>query len=166
MNYSNIYDIDFRELANLLTPPFLRKVKLIDFLEALLKPLEEVNFNFKIFRRQAIYKVTHNGQVVYLQAVLNDSYDNSLRRIYIDDFPVYDPVWIYPEADENPVYIGNATVYSDAEAFAATEFDFLVFVPIEYKPFNPQQLTIFLTQMRSLINYYKLASKRYDIIFY
>jgi hypothetical protein len=165
VNYSKIYNIDFRELANLLTPPFLRKLKFIDFLEALLKPLEEVNFDFKIFRNKAIYKVTHNGQTVYLQAVLNDSYDNGLRRIYIDDVPIYDPLYIYPEANEKPVYIGKPYLYTAAEALNFSGFDFLVFVPVEYKPFEEKELEIFLTQIRSLINYYKLASKRYDIIF-
>lgn len=166
MNYSNTYNIDFRELVNLLTPPFLRRLKLVDFLEALLKPLEEVNFKLKLFRGQSIYKVTHNGQVVYLQAVLNDKYDNDQRRIKIDDFPIFDPLWIYPDADENPVYIGSPALYTSEEAFSATEFDFLVFVPMEYRPFETTERENFLTQIKSLINYYKLASKRYDIIFF
>lgn len=86
MNYSKIYDIDFRELANLLTPPMLRRRRHIDWIETLLKPLEQVNFSLKKYRKDAIYKVTHNGQVVYLEKVLNDSFDPELRRIKIDDF--------------------------------------------------------------------------------
>jgi hypothetical protein len=165
VNYFNIYNIDFRELANNLTPPFLRKLTLIDFLETLLKPLEEVNFKFKLFRKRSIYKVKNNGQVVYLQAVLNDSYDNQLRRIYIEDAPIFDAITVFPEADQKPVYIGSPYLYTDEEVFNTAEFDFLVYVPLEYRPFNANELQNFLTQMRSLINYYKLASKRYDIIF-
>jgi hypothetical protein len=165
VNYSNIYNINFRELVNLLTPPILRKLKFTDFLEALLKPLEEVNFNFKIFRNKSIYKVTRNGQIVYLQAVLNDSYDNGLRRIYIEDFPIYEPIYIYPVSDEKPAYLGSPYLYTDEEIYNAVEFDFLVFIPVEYRPSSPENLNIFLIQIRSLINYYKLASKRYNIIF-
>lgn len=165
MNYSNIYNIDFRELVNLLTPTFLRKLKFTDFLEALLKPLEEVNYSFKLFRKKSIYKVTRNGQIVYLQAVLNDSYDNSLRRIYIEDFPIYDPIFVYPVADEKPAYLGSPYLYTEAEIYNAVEFDFLVFIPVEYRPASAHDLNIFLIQIRSLINYYKLASKRYNIIF-
>lgn len=164
MNYSNIYIIHFRELVNSLTPPFLRKVKFVDFLNALLRPLEEVNFNLKAFRREAIYKVTHNGQVVYLQAVLNDKYDRNPRRIYIDDFPVFDPLYIYPEADELPVYLGTPYLYPEGQGFQGAEFDFLVYIPLDLKPFDLYQLELLLTQIRGLINYYKLASKRYDII--
>lgn len=170
MNYSNIYTIHFRELVNILTPPFLRKIRYVDFLEALLKPLEEINYSLKVARKDAIYKVTHNGQVVYLEAVLNDSYDQSLRRIYIDDFPIFDPLYIYPEADERPVYIyadseeNPVYLYPEGSGYQGAPFDFVVHVPVEYRPLNAFELELFLTQMRGLINYYKLASKRYTIV--
>jgi hypothetical protein len=166
VNYSNIYNINFRKLANLLTPPFLRKQKSIDFLEVLLTPLSIVNRSLRKFRAQAIYKVKHNGQVVYLQAVLNDFYDNYERRIYIDDFPVIESLYIYTAPENKTVFLGEMSIYSDAEVTLTVEYDFIVYVPIEYKPNTEQSLNAFLVQMRSLINYYKLASKRYNIIFY
>lgn len=169
MNFSNIYNIDFAKLANLLTPPFLRKRKLIDWLIALLKPLEEVNLSFKKFREDSIYKVTHNGQVYSLQAVLNDAYDNDLRRIRIKDSLFIDPLYIYPEDDERPVYIypegqdpDQVYVYDDS-VFDDIDVDFIVCIPVEYRPADPQELNVLLIQIKSLINYYKIASKTYII---
>lgn len=161
----NYYNIDFRELANKLTPPFLRSLKNIDFLEAILKPLEEVNLKFKSFRRSSIYKVKNNGQIVYLQAVLNDTYDNSQRRIYILDFPIFNPVYVFPVNDQKPVYLDSKYLHTEAEVNAVLQSDFLVFVPLEIRPYAPEDLEIFLTQIKSLVNYYKLASKRFDIKF-
>lgn len=168
MNFSNIYDIDFAKLANILTPPFLRKRKLTDWLIVLLRPLGEVNLRFNKFRARSIYKVTHNGQVFSLQAVLNDAYDDTLRRIRIVDGAKIDPLYIYPEADDKPAYIypdgvEPITYIYDDSILEDADFDFVVLIPVEYRPADPQALNILLIQIRSLINYYKLASKRYTI---
>jgi len=137
----------------------------VDFVEAILKPLEEVNFNLKIFRKRSIYKVVNNGQVVYLQAVLNDQYDRDQRRIYIDSAELKDPLYIYAQNELKDVYLGEEYLYSQNETDTSASVDFIVYIPVEYRPFSPRDLEIFLIQMRSLINYYKLASKRYKIIF-
>ena len=169
MSYFNNYEINFNVLANLLTPPFLRKPKLIDWLITLLKPLEETNYKFKAFRRQAIYKVTHNGQVVYLQKVLRDAYDNEQRRILIQDAFSIDPIWVYPQNDQLPIYIyseaENKPVYLyDNSIFDAGDYDFVVLFPLELKPLTAFETNILEIQIKSLINYYKLASKRYIIL--
>lgn len=177
MNYSNVYNIDFRALAAKLSPPKLRKLKLIDWLFVLLKPLEEINFLFKSFRKQAIYKVTHNGQVVYLEKVLNDQYDNELRRIYIEDAFAQEPVYIYPENENLPIYIPAINtvqeianpveitpiyIYDDFE-FLEGIYDFIVFVPEDLRPSTAFVENTFIIKMRSLVNYYKLASRRFKI---
>jgi hypothetical protein len=169
VKYFNNYNIDYSKLANLLTPPFLRKTNLIDWLVLLLSPLENTNYNFKIFRSQAIYKVAHNSQVVYLQKVLRDAYDNELRRIIVQNVVKKDITYIYPEADENPIYIysdgENKPVYIyDSSIFNSSEFDFVVLFPLALKPLSDFDRNIFEIQIKSLINYYKLASKRYKIL--
>lgn len=166
MNFNDLnYNIDYRQLVSKLTPPKLRKLRFVDYLVALMKPLEQINFLFKIFRRESIYKVVHNGQVVYLEKVLNDRYDNSLRRIYISDSFEYDPTWVYIENENLPVYIEDqeAVYIYPEEVFAEANVDFIVFVPLDLQPSTAIELNNFLIQMRSLINYYKLASRRYTI---
>jgi hypothetical protein len=168
MIYNNIYKINFRNLANYLTPPFLRKQRFIDWLDTLLKPVEEVNFAFKKFRKDSIYKVTHNGQVVFLQKVLNDAFDKELRRIKIVDSVVYDPLYIYPEAESLPLYIDEgenpAYVIGGDVAFGGTDIDFVVLMPAELKPVDADALNLSELQIKSLTNYYKLASKRHLIL--
>ena len=104
-----------------------------------------------------------------LQAVLNDSYDKNLRRIRVVDSFVQDPLWIYPENDNKPVYVypenDNKPVYVYPDSiFDDIDVDFLVLIPVEYKPSNQESLNILEVQIKSLINYYKLASKRYKIL--
>ena len=140
---------------------------MIDWLSVLLKPLEDVNILFKKFREESIYKVTHNGQVFSLQKVLNDAFDNELRRIVIEDAFFVDPLYIYPEADNKPVYIYEETetpVYIyDGTVFLNLDVEFVVIFPIELKPFNQDDLNKIETRIKGLVNYYKLASKRYII---
>lgn len=169
MKFFNVYNIDFRSLVNLLTPPFLRKRKFVDWVYVLISPLEIVNIRFNKFRKDSIYKVTHNGQVFSLNAVLNDAYDPSERRIRVTDsvnqsavhiYPENDrkEVWVYPEAENKPVL-----VYDDS-VFEQVDYDFLVLIPLELRPSNADDLSVLLLQIRSLINYYKLASKTYNIL--
>ena len=164
MNFNRIYNVDFNRLVLLLTPVFWRKRKFIDFLSALIAPVINLKFDFDIFRRQSIYKVVHNGQVGLLEKVLNDAFDVEQRRIYIIDSVDVDPLYIYTNPEARPVYIGTQYVY-DNSSFNDADFDFLVIVPISLKPSAPLDITNFENKMKALVNYYKLASKRYKIVY-
>lgn len=152
----------------LLTPPFLRKAKHVGWIYSLLKPMEEFSVIFKIFREQSIYRVTHNGQVYSLENVLNDSYDNEQRRIYIADSVDIDASYVFPEADDKPVIINSETsdeilyIYSE-QLVRAAEFDFIVNIPSELRPSSASDESNLIIQISGLIDTYKLASKRYEI---
>ncbi|MDC9722352.1 MAG: hypothetical protein PSN34_06215 [Urechidicola sp.] len=165
---SNIYNINWRRLSIWLLPIALRTTKMVAWLQVLLQPLKESWQSFTLFRINIEYKVRHTSQVCYLQGALNDSFDNTLRRIVIKNglflAPVYiytpledKPVWLYPEADNKPVWL-----YSP-EDLTNNDTDFIVCVPIELKPSNTVALNAYISRMKSLLNYYKLASKTYRI---
>ena len=168
MRFNKIYDIDWFVFANLITPPFLRKLKHVDWIRTWLNPLEDLSFRFKKIREDAIYRVTHNGQTYSLENVLNDEYDNFDRRIFIEDSFFIEPLYVYPEEDDRPVVVYDETqegvvyVYDEA-AFVASEFDFVIHLPIDLQPAGEQDLNNFLIQLRGLVDFYKLASKRYEI---
>lgn len=170
--FNNIYVINFWNLILFLVPPFLRKPILIDWLNVLIQPLTQTNFSFKTFRRESIYKVTHNGTVVMLQKVLNDAFDPSARRIRIVDSIIFDPLYIYPESDLKPVYveaeddfaISDLYVYADKEIAEENEVDFIIQMPRALRPITDEETDILEIQISSLTNYYKLASKRYKIL--
>ena len=79
----NVYNINWRTFIIINLPVFLRKIRSIKLLEVFFKPVVLLHLEFLEFRRQALYKVNHNSQICYLQAVLNDSFDNVQRRIII-----------------------------------------------------------------------------------
>ena len=123
------------------------------------------------FRAESLYKLNHNSQIIYLEKVLNDAFDAETRKIYINNAQINEPVWFYEIADNKPVFFyeiaDNKPVYFREESeLVGDGIDFTVFVPIQLKPLQTQQLDDFLNQMRALIDYYKLYSKNYQIQFY
>ncbi|QHB38506.1 hypothetical protein lotta81_gp048 [Flavobacterium phage vB_FspM_lotta8-1] len=163
MNYSKVFNIDFQKLSLLLTPIFWRKLAFVSYVYCFIEPLNVLHNEFKIFRKKSIYKIVHNGQVMLLEKVLNDAYDPEERRIYITDSIINDPLHIYTEIEARPVYLDTQYLYT-FEVFNETEIDFYVVFPIELKPISPFDLLNFENIIKALINYYKLASKRYKIL--
>lgn len=162
---SSIQNINFNRLAGLLLPTSLRKSKLVAWLKVLVSPIDTLHYNFRQKRAKDLYNLAHNGQVCYLRKVLNDSFDPTLRRIQITDGNRFTPQYIYTEAEQKDKYLG-AMYLRDDSVFADTGVDFLVLVPLEV--WNTYKTEISISTYRfydieSIIDYYKLASKRYKI---
>lgn len=156
----NFFNVRFDILTRLLIPPRLRKPRQLAWLNALVSPFNRVYQNFKRGREANLYKLKVTGQVVYLEAMLNDRYDVAQRRIRITDSITYPPVYFYTEPEQK-----NVPFYQDAEetpVFFFTEeeagvqlADFWVLVPSGVV-FNEQQ-------MRADIDYFKLPTRKYKI---
>lgn len=158
------YIIQFVIYSLGLLPPVLRGEKLQAIVKALIKPLQTLNDEFVIYINDTFYLISFTGQVIYLEKVLNDLYDSSLRRIYIQNgtllgLPpyIYNVVenrerYIYRKNETNPnqLYLRNIQEYTSSN-------DFIVFVP---SGINTPQLE---TQIKAIVNRYKLAGKRYSI---
>jgi hypothetical protein len=103
------------------------------------------------------------GQVVYMEHYLNDIYDNSLRRIYIDDGNAGTPFFLYNKVDGTPnEYIYNKSELATApilynQADYADQVDFIVVIPWANIP------SADVTIMSARIRKYKLAGKRFEI---
>lgn len=161
-----IYNIDWKKLVNNTLIISIRNQSNVAFIYSFIKPLELIHNQFKEFRSKSLYKVRHNSQIVYMEAVLNDEFDNDLRRIRIvnNEFDnilyLYEPlerreVFIYEPEDNKPVYLAEA--YLNEEGV-----DFIVYVPPDLQPVEAE-LNAYLTKMRGLIDFYKLYSKNYKI---
>ncbi len=157
------YSLEINTLVWLLLSDNLRKPRLLAFIWALVKPLVSLHYTWTQYREDNIYKLHHNGQVCYLEKALNDRFDGDLRRIYIGDGTLYDTVYVYTEAENQPEPILNTEeeadtlwVYTEGET-ADTGADFIVYVPDEIM--QSQNYAV-----RALIDYYKLGGKRYIII--
>jgi len=156
----NVYDIDFKKLVKWWTPYPLRKIFWLTFLGVLLYPVAQLHQLLLRFQTAKLYQLKINSQVCYLEQMLNDSFDLTLRRIYISDAIWYLPTYIYQEAELKPVYVkkeGEDTpvyIYTESEAGEFRD-DFVVFVPVG--------LVFNMDEMKGKIDSYKLSGTSYKI---
>ncbi len=151
---NRIYDIEIKKLAVLLLPTFMRKIRIVAWLHCLVTPLVSLHYAFMQKRQADLYNLNHNGQVCYLRAVLNDSFDVEKRRIRIVDGNSYKRNYIYTRGEQKSKHLGVMYLHERAD-YSDTGVDFIVEVPRETYKEN---------EMKALIDFYRLASKRYKII--
>ncbi|WP_199118721.1 hypothetical protein [Pedobacter sp. ASV28] len=150
------YKLDLNKLVVLLVPTFLRRPLFISWLQSLVAPLVSVQQSWYVKRLDNLYKLDHNGQICYLRKALNDAFDPSLRRIYITDGNKYTRAYIYTNGEQQTKYLGKMHL-RQVDDYADTGVDFRVIMPSDFSlPSN-------IYQLRALIDFYKLASKRYLI---
>lgn len=68
------YDFDIIKYAQYVLRPSLRKRKIFAIISIFLLPLIFIYTLFKSYRKQAINKLNINGQVIYIEKVLNDRF--------------------------------------------------------------------------------------------
>ena len=151
-----IFELNLRRLVILLLPTFLRKARLIAWLQILIAPLEQLQYSFNQKRNSDLVTLTHNGQKCYLRKILNDTFDQGLRRIRIEDMTHFNAVYIYTEAENQPVYLEEKYLYTSGE-MQVNGVNFSVYIPNELRARE--------VEIKALIEAYKIASKRYIIIY-
>lgn len=151
------YGIDFKYLALALTPSVLRNYLQMAFQSLLISPVSRLARLFEIYRGDTNYRIRHNGQVCYLRAVLNDMFDPTLRRITIEDLDPMSELVIWQRKENRPVMLGQIRI--NRRGFGVNGYDFVVICPIALRS------AIDENRMRTILNQYKLASKRYTITY-
>lgn len=151
---SATYNFNIDKLLVLLTPTFLRKRKLVAWLRTLAMPLNKLLDDFKAHRERDLYNLTHNSQVCYLCKALNDEFDSQLRRIKIEDGTRNIRRYIYQRNVNRPLYLGRMFLYLRGN-YIDGGVDFVVVLPrdLEYDKYK----------LEALVNFYKLAGKRWTI---
>lgn len=151
---SAMYNFNIDKLLVLLTPTFLRKRKLVAWLRTLAMPLNKLLDDFKAHRERDLYNLTHNSQVCYLRKALNDEFDPQLRRIKIEDGTRNIRRYIYQRNVNRPLYLGRMFLYLRGN-YIDGGVDFVVVLPrdLEYDKYK----------LEALVNFYKLAGKRWTI---
>lgn len=159
------YDINFKRLALLLLPTFLRRPLMASLTYAIVTPLSYIHTNFLQFRKDAAYRLNHNGQVCYLRAVLNDTFDPEQRRITVTDTAQNVGVmFVFCRAEDRPILVPRrnteAVMLVNRRGFGgASGYDFVVNIPFALRGVEETRLT-------AVVNTYKLASKRFAISYY
>lgn len=149
------YRIDFTRLYLNWLPTFLRRPLWSAFVLALAEPLARLHDAWLVFRSNNLYKLAHNGQIPFFEKALNDSLDPSERRIRIADGSRFGRLYIYTSGEEKPLFLGKAYLRPSTD-FVDTGVDFIVLTPAKIVD---EQFAL----LKSLIEFYKIASKRYKI---
>lgn len=157
------YEVNIKRFALLLLPTFWRKPILAAFAYAMVWPLVGLHTRFILFRRDTVYRLTHNGQVCHLRAVLNDQFDPIERRITISDEAASSGVlmlhmreqeqaFMLPTRESDKAFIVNRRGFDGVNGF-----DFWVNIPISLYD------AVDVFRLRAIVGTYKLASKRFSI---
>lgn len=85
-------------------PSFLQKVKRIQFITSLIKPLKLIYIEFDSVKTYYTNRVAHNARTIYFEKILNDTFDLTGRGIYITDDSVFNANYLYLKAEGKPIY--------------------------------------------------------------
>lgn len=169
MTNKNIYIVNYTAFKEQLLPLLLRQPKLLAVLKALLSPLVLLYNDFFAFKTAAIYKTEHNAAITLLEKMLNDGFDNVLRRIFINNAEITATQHYYDEANGDPLYFydegnGDPQWFFDIETFNVYRSDFTVFLPMAMRPLDPEDEERLLTRIRADLDYYKMYGTKYTIV--
>lgn len=148
----------------MLLPVSLRKSTVVALLQVSVGGLITVYNRFITNRTNNLYKLKITGQVCYLRRMLNDAFPAGGGLITVEDGSAvgvwqfawdkdFDPYHKYLLADGNTLLWDKSTILEGVTGF-------IVRVPSALKNVNNE------AKMRSLLNYYKLISRSYTIIYF
>lgn len=159
----SVYDVKIKRLALLLLPTALRKPLVAAFMQSTVQGCSVLHGEFMRWRDDKDYSLWHNGQVCHLRAVLNDTFDQTERRITVDDEDsggLRGARLFTRDMDRHillPVRGGKAFIINRRGYGGVSGFDFWVSVPYALMG------KIDETRLAAVVSTYKLASKRWTI---
>lgn len=157
------YNIDLVKFVLHLLPPILRRRKLWAITVVTLLPLTYVYSLFRDYRLQALARLNINGQVIYIEKVLNDRFFLKNREIYITDISDRQMMLNLRREGVALVYLNQRlesfdTVYITKRGEGNAEGNYIVNAP--------DFLTDYESDIRQSINYYNPAGRTYVLKFY
>ncbi len=162
------YDIDMKRLAVLLLPASLRQPRLTALAQVLVVPLSALHRRLTDYREAKDYRLRHTGQVCHLRAVLNDRFDKVERGIRIlDELDGVNAILLHQRLQNREIVVSKRVdgvaqrVVYRRNYGGIGNLDFWVSVPDEVRT-RPGYSE---DELYALTNLYKLASKRYGIIY-
>lgn len=154
-----MFNLDIKKVTVWQTPAWLRKPTVLVILLAVTWPLRQVYNSFVAFMAAKLYRLSHNSQVCYLEAVLRDAFDTTLRRIFISDFDGRERIYFWPEVDRRDVDFSETQYFWPESDYADSGIDFTIHLPLDIVT-NAAQMAY----LKSLANEYKMAGKQYNIV--
>ena len=155
--------IDFKKLADMVLPTFLRPDINVLFIKTFMPAITNLQDRFFTVREANLYRLNHNGQVCYLRKVLNDAFSSRNKDFIILDY-IPNGKWVYAYDDalrDTQLMITDlpeTLIYSDE--VIGDYANFIVKIPMNLKSDDN------LNRIKSLVNSYKLLSKKAIYVFY
>lgn len=145
------------------SPSWFRRTFNMDYLYACIKGLRDVYEYLIAFRSDVEYELQFTGQVIYLEHILNDKFDPVNRLIFIEDAADVEYLYIYnnSEPETGPYVYNNSETFNDLYLQTTSE-------QISNQAFiiNIPSTGINQTQLKAVVDKYKLAGKIYSINIY
>ena len=136
---SDKYVIPYNSIVWQLVPHFLRGTKLLNWLYTAVKPLQDLNDDFVIYKDSVAYFLQFDSRIRNLEKFLNEKFDAALARIYITNLKRNPEQFIYnftdaPKDNQMTLYSVNdlsktTYIYSSAETALFNNYDFTINVP-------------------------------------
>lgn len=153
--------IDTERLAKQLLTPVVAKMSHLEWVRVLLSPISTLNGVFVAYRAELIKRLRYNGQVIILEALLNDVFQPDGREIYIETIDdrlaqlyvfqtseLQESEHIYQAGEAPPVYIFGS------EESISVGYDFIVWVPDGLLTTEDEK------RLKAVVRRYKLAGKQ------
>lgn len=170
------YNINWSLLIKRNVDPERRKPIRLAWLHALIAPVVNMYLQFMIRRAEVLKRLQYNGQVIYLEKGLNDTFNIDYPAtfplpIYIGDPSLLIPdVVFYADTDSMLIPIMYADsdgmpgliIYADSDYY--NEFDFIVWVPTSLYDFTivPEKIL----EIRAFVNLYRQCDKKFNVLNY
>ena len=149
-----LFKIVYHVFVRLLFPMWLQKEKMLAWLNVIITPIVRMSAKFDKQRDDNLYYLKHTPQVVHIEAVLNDRWDEGIRRIRIVDGAFNDPTYLYQEIEDKHVYLYQEVedspvyLYQEGELYGQGA-EFIIEVPY-FIQFDQNE-------MKQLVNKYSLT---------
>jgi hypothetical protein len=130
-----MFDVNFAQFANNLTPWFWRTNRWKQWIGICLWGLQQVNVLFVAYRATTTFNLGFNGQSVYLEKWLNLKFDATNQTYQIINRPVLETPAIWNKAEQVGTHIFNKSESSSDRMYMFNKnentagFDFIVYVP-------------------------------------
>ena len=115
------YQLRVNDAIKALLPWFMRKPKIAAYIESICKPVKDKNDELEDLAEDSLYRVAITGQVIYLERLLNDLFDNTLRRIYITDFSDQAQVYLYLRSEGDVTFAYRREDEEDLFMYSTSE---------------------------------------------
>lgn len=137
----------------------------LSWIRSLIAPIQLLNDWFQSYADNVVYHLYLTGQVIYLEHYLNDLFDKTQRRIWIEDGSVVLPPFLFNKVDhEAPLYLYNEGEDEPFYLYAKSDYNvqemFIVHIPADL----PLPDLYLENRIRAAVNRYKQAGAFYTIV--